>query len=62
MSGTFCAPVAVEPTDEHKHLGLEPKNVVLHQTQECRKKQKKTDKEKEIKRKGRDGSLATFQM
>lgn len=50
LPGTFCVRVAVETTDEHEHLGLEPMNFALHQTQENRKKEGKGE------RKGRDGS------
>lgn len=45
LPGSFCLSVAVETTDEHEHLGLEPMNIALHQTQENRKK-KEREKEK----------------
>lgn len=71
LPGTFCVIVAAETTDEHEHLGLEPINFELHQTQENREKKKKKKTEKAWlkegnRRKGRDGSpngsLATFWM
>lgn len=52
LPGTFCVTVAVETTDEHEHLVLEPINFELHQTQENKKNKNKKKTEKARQKEG----------
>lgn len=60
LSGTFCAPVAVEPTDEHKHLGLEPKTLYYIRHRSVEKNRKRQTKRRKLREKGGMGHLLHF--